>query len=79
MPKKTYKECLEAKCKDCNYDPDSAGTFREQTAACENGGCPNHERRPVPRSCWKDGDFDRVAIAAVREKLDRINRERASR
>lgn len=79
MKKTTPKQAISLKCKDCNHDELSAGTFLEQTAACVCVSCPLYEHRPVPRSCRKDGDYYPVAIAAIREKLDRINRERASR
>lgn len=79
MKKTTPKEAISLKCRNCNHDEFSAGTFLEQTAACTDVNCALHEHRPVPRSCRKDGDYDPIAIAAVREKIERRNRERASR
>lgn len=61
---------IAAKCKDCIFDPFARGTWREQTAACENGGCALHFVRPVPRSCIVDGEIHRPSIAALRRKLD---------
>jgi hypothetical protein len=75
----TPKEAISLNCRNCNYDEGSAGTFLEQTAACECASCDLHEHRPVPRGCRKNGAYDPVAIAKVREKLDRINRERSNR
>ena len=56
-------------------DPLAAGTWREQTAACASGNCPLHALRPVPRSAiGPGGGMDPAAIAAIRVKLDRIDR-----
>lgn len=79
MRRTTPKEAIRLKCRDCNFDEGSAGTFLEQTAACECASCDLHEHRAVPRGCRKNGDYDREAIARIREKLDRINCERANR
>lgn len=79
MKMTTPKQAISLKCKDCNHDELSAGTFLEQTAACVCVNCPLHEHRPVPRSCRTNGNFDPAAIAAVREKLERVNRARAAR
>lgn len=57
------------KCKDCIYDPGARGAWREQVAACENGGCALHCVRPVPRTCVTGGQIDRAAVAALRQKL----------
>lgn len=65
----SLREAVNAKCKGCIYDPLSAGTWREQVAACCNGGCPLFDVRPVPRECTRGGGICRMSVAAVRSKL----------
>jgi hypothetical protein len=77
--RQSLRDCVNAQCKACIYDPYSSGTWREQVAACTNGGCPLFSVRPVPRECTKGGGMCPVAIAAVRQKLDeRIGRRSLS-
>ena len=70
-PRQSLRACVNAQCKSCIYDPLSAGTWREQVAACSNGGCPLFNVRPVPRDCTKGGGTCPAAVAAVCLKLER--------
>lgn len=79
MKKTTQKEAIKLKCRDCNYDELSVGTFLEQTAACANANCDLHQHRPVPRSCRKGGKDDPVAVKAVRDKIESGIRRKADR
>jgi len=72
-------EAIAAKCRDCIYDPCAAGKWREQVAACENGGCPLAAVRPVPRHCIKGGEIDPIAISTLRARLEATDRARANR
>jgi hypothetical protein len=40
------KKAIDAFCKACIYDPKSAGTWRQQTAACTSKNCPLFAFRP---------------------------------
>ena len=42
----TRQQAINAKCKDCIYDPMSEGTWRQQTGACIDTACALHEYRP---------------------------------
>jgi len=68
--RQSLRDRIDAKCKGCIYDPVSAGTWREQVAACTSSNCELFDVRPVPRECTKGGGMCPVAIAAVRQKLD---------
>ena len=72
-------EAIAAKCRDCIHDPDTAGTWREQVAACGSGNCPLFAVRPVPRNCIKAGAIDPAAVNALRARLEATDRARASR
>lgn len=61
---------INAKCRECIYDPIARGTWREQVAACVSACCPLHPVRPVPRHCVVNGVIDRAEVAAVRAKLE---------
>jgi hypothetical protein len=47
----SLREAINAKCKDCCYDPRSgAGTWRAQAAQCGVPACPLWPVRPAPSS-----------------------------
>lgn len=75
----TYKHAIRLKCKDCNYDPLSAGTELEQNAACECASCPLHEVRMMPRGYRNGGVVDVQKLAALRERIEISNAARANR
>lgn len=44
----SLKKCIEAKCKDCIYDPAAGGTWREQVELCTSEKtCPLWPVRPL--------------------------------
>lgn len=75
----TYKEAIELKCRDCNFDEPSAGTFLQQTAACECASCPLHALRPMPKGYRVNGVIDAAKLATLRERIEAANRARANR
>ena len=44
----TRADAIAAKCKECIYDPDEDGTWRQQVKACDITSCPLHQYRPMP-------------------------------
>lgn len=66
----TPRQAINAKCRECIYDPSQRGTWREQVAACCSANCPLHSIRPVPRDCMSDGHICPAKIVAVRAKLE---------
>jgi len=44
----SFREAIDAKCKECIYDPESRGTWREQVKECSSSLCPLHPLRPLP-------------------------------
>ena len=42
----TRQQAINAKCKDCIYDPLDRGTWRQQVEACTFIDCPLYEYRP---------------------------------
>ena len=72
-------EAIAAKCRDCIHDPLSAGTWREQVAACASGNCPLFDVRPVPRACIVGGTIHAPSIATLRHKLEQSDRMRSQR
>lgn len=65
----SFRSAINAKCKECTYDPLSRGTWREQVADCVNGGCPLHALRPVPREATVNGKPCPAKVAVIRAKL----------
>lgn len=49
-PRPSMRAAINAKCKDCIYDPKSGlGTWREQVELCGSTGCPLYPVRPLPQ------------------------------
>jgi hypothetical protein len=47
----SLRKAIDAKCKDCIYDPlCGGGTWREQVAQCSSVSCPLWVVRPAPSS-----------------------------
>ena len=45
----SLRNAIDAKCKECIYDPyGCAGTWRQQVAACTSRNCPLFPVRPMP-------------------------------
>lgn len=44
--KPSKRAAINAKCKDCIYDPMGGGSWREQVEACTSPDCPLYELRP---------------------------------
>ena len=53
----SLRSAVNAKCKECSYDPDAKGLggWREQIAACGGVNCPLYDVRPVPRQRGDNG------------------------
>lgn len=43
-----FRAAINAKCKDCTYDPLGRGTWRQQVEGCGVTGCPLYPLRPRP-------------------------------
>jgi len=48
--KRSRKQAIEEYCKECSYDPEDKGTWRQQIEACVMTDCPLYEFRPVSRT-----------------------------
>ena len=50
----TRQQAINAKCKDCIYDPEDVGTWRQQVERCELADCSLWQYRPKSRSKMPD-------------------------
>jgi len=72
----SFKKCIEAKCKDCTYDPKAGGSWREQVEACTVRACPLWVVRPVSSATVislrkaRNGDVDVDALVDSLEDED---------
>lgn len=66
---KSRAQAINAMCRASICDDRAAGTWREQTAACENGGCPLFAVRPFPRHVPT-----KETLAGLRKRLGAANR-----
>jgi hypothetical protein len=46
-PRPSSRKAINAKCKDCIYDPVDGGTWRQQVEACTSPDCALFQLRPV--------------------------------
>jgi hypothetical protein len=53
----SMRDAINAKCKDCIYDPVSRGTWREQVRECTSATCPLFPLRPLPIGARKAEDL----------------------
>lgn len=51
------KKAIDEKCKECIYDKQEKGTWREQVANCTSYSCALREFRPLPKG-KKASDYD---------------------
>ena len=49
MNKLTRQQAINAKCKDCIYDPLDKGTWLKQVESCTFSGCPLYPYRPLTK------------------------------
>ena len=71
MSRLSLRQAVDAKCKDCIYDPGSGnGGWREQVAGCSSSNCPLHCVRPLPvkaknPAAERKKDFAAVLVAST--------------
>jgi hypothetical protein len=68
-PRLSLRIAINAKCRDCMFDPLGRGTWREQIASCESSNCALHDIRPVPRDCMDGGRICPDKVGAIRVKI----------
>ncbi|MEO2173439.1 MAG: hypothetical protein ABGY96_05010 [bacterium] len=64
----TRQQAIEAKCKECIYDPEVEGTWRMQADACELIDCALWKYRPKPRR--KTPDMPRIAAVQLQYEVN---------
>lgn len=47
------RRAVDAKCRECIYDPGAAGTWRQQVTACTSPGCPLYAVRPLSQGRFR--------------------------
>jgi hypothetical protein len=67
----SLRKAINAKCRDCIYDPAARGTWLAQVAACSASSCPLWPVRPAPREV----DAPRDPATVSREWLARSQDE----
>ena len=43
----SLRKAIDGKCRDCSYDPEDKGTWRQQVQSCSDFGCHLHPYRPI--------------------------------
>lgn len=64
----SLREAINAKCRECTYDPMDAGTAAQQIACCVVAHCPLHPVRPITATVIPAKLLERYHIGA--EQLD---------
>lgn len=78
--KLTLKQAVNQNCKECCYDPECPGNWRQQVEACGVLQCPLWEPRPLTAATRKanapelsDEQKERRRLAGERLKLARLS------
>jgi len=67
----SLRTAINAKCKQCSYDPLDRGTWRQQVADCRVPGCPLYPVRPMPTASRPLSENSQIgAIATDTEGLE---------
>lgn len=62
----SLRAAIDAKCKECIYDPYcGGGTWRQQVAACTSYSCPLYPHRPLPDSRDRRKEADQALDLAA--------------
>lgn len=60
----SMRAAINAKCRDCIYDPYSGlGNWRQQVTACSSSNCPLHPFRPVSKPHKRAGSLNGTGLA----------------
>ena len=54
----SLRRAIDAHCRDCTYDPEAAGTWRQQATLCTVLGCARHLCRPVTKAAIPESVLD---------------------
>jgi len=54
----SLRKCINDHCKCCIYDPDAAGTWRQQVTLCSVTLCPLYPARPKTKASIPDSVLD---------------------
>lgn len=65
----TRTEAINAKCKDCIYDNEERGTWREQCTACNQVKCPLYPFRPLAEGIKRSEAIESDKVLAIRERI----------
>lgn len=61
LPKQRSRlAAINAKCRECIYDPMSPGNWRQQVEACSSANCPLHSFRPISRPKRRAAEADAI-------------------
>jgi hypothetical protein len=68
-----FRAAVNAKCKECLYDPGHGGTWRDQIEACSSPNCPLYPVRPISSRVATERKAQRQPeeIEAARQEANR--------
>lgn len=69
----SLRKAVNAKCRECIYDPHEAGTWRQQIAACTALTCPLYAVRPTSTASYSNraNSVDFGAKTAAKQEGER--------
>ena len=54
----SLRKAIDSHCRDCSYDPEAAGTWRQQISICPVKKCALHSCRPVTKAAIPESVLD---------------------
>jgi hypothetical protein len=58
----SLRKCIDAHCNTCIYDPQAAGTWRQQVTLCSVTGCALYPVRPITKAPIPESTFDYYGV-----------------
>jgi hypothetical protein len=59
----SLRAAINAKCRECIYDPLSAGNWKKQVEACSSATCPLHPLRPFSNPRTRQTAIDAITVS----------------
>lgn len=75
----SLRKCVNDNCKSCIYDPEAAGSWRQQVTLCSVTGCALYPARPITKAPILESVLDYYRVPGNKRALYAHSRPREGR
>jgi hypothetical protein len=75
----SLRKCIDAHCNTCIYDPQAAGTWRQQVTLCSVTGCALYPVRPITKAPIPEAVFEYYGVNSEERGLYACSRPQEGR